>query len=355
MFLTVFLFNFRLFLLLLWCYVLLCAGDELNCKFEYFQSHYSCSVQDFVGTNDYIMIQKVTGHHLDGKTDDDVESLFFEDQNVPFLPHGIDQRFINLKFLTAKNSSVVHINNEALKMNNLLELTFEYNNIKDIAENTFHNLGHLQSLNLASNHIAELHLNTFKNMMELRTLNLNWNQLELLEAGVFNDCKNLQTLMLRQNKLKFIDKSILDPLVSLQYVYLQGNVCVNRNDYNDFIELKAEIASKCTDVCAKRVQKITDEFNVKLTELQLEAYRANEKIKQLSAEAPEIHKELNNRQQLNTDDSEDISIFITPDNPNNNLPDNFVVQIKDQDSKNINYKIPDDKADTYLSFKFTTD
>lgn len=335
--------NFRVVVFLLCCHtlVLFSNGNELNCRFEYFQSHYSCLVQDFVATNGFIVIQKVSGQHLDGNTNDDVERLYFEDQNIPFLPHGIDERFINLKLLSVINSSLVHINNEALKMNNLIDLTIEYNNIKYIDENTFQNLRQLKSLNLASNHIAELHLNTFKNMNELKTLNLNWNQLELLKAGVFNDCRNLQTLMLRQNKLKIIDKSILDPLESLQYIYLQGNVCVNRNDYHDFIELKAEIASKCIDVCAENIQKITDEYNLKIMELQKE-------IQKLSAEVSNNHKEQHIISQPLAV-SEDISIAISPD---------LTIDIKEVDDGDFTKKEeqnPDDNTDTYLSFKFTTE
>lgn len=263
------------------------SGDELKCKFEYFLSHYSCTVEGFVATNDHVKIEKITGQHLSGKTDADVENLYFEHQNVPYLPLGLDERFINLKSMSVINSSVAHINNEALKMINLIDLTFEYNDIKDVAENTFQNLRQLKSLNLASNHIAKLHLNTFKNMNELKTLNLNWNQLESLDAGVFNDCKNLQTLYLRQNKLSIIDKTILDPLEGLQYIYMQGNVCVDRNDYFDFTALKAEIASKCNDVCADRIKKLSEGYNLKFMELQKAIFHAHDKIEKLSAEVSE--------------------------------------------------------------------
>lgn len=341
-------------------------------------------MQDFVASNDHVKIERITGLHLDGKTDDDVENLNFEDQNVPYLPIGIDQRFKNLKSMSVKNSSVEHINNDALKMENLSELTFEHNNIKDIAENTFQNLRKLQSLNLASNHIVKLHLNTFKNMNELKILNLNWNQLELLDAGVFNDCKSLQTLYLRQNKLKFIDKSILDPLEGLQYIYLQGNVCVDRNDYFDFVELKAEIASKCVDACADRLKTITDGYNMKFMELQKAIYHANDRIEQLSSEISDTNTDDSKEERIpqpatpedpeptveEKEDPEDLINAIKPDSqiidapedtediedPDENVDSSqevYITEVGENEPTIIRQKLPNGKTDTYLSFKFT--
>ena len=335
-------------------------GDDLKCKFEYFLSHYSCTVESFVATNDHVLIEKITGEHLSGKTDTDVENLYFEHQKVPYLPLGIDQRFKNLKTMSVINSSVEHINNDALKMLNLIELTFEYNDIKDIAENTFQNLRQLKSLNLASNHIAKLHLNTFKNMNELKTLNLNWNQLESLDSGVFNDCKNLQTLYLRQNKLNIIDKTILDPLESLQYIYMQGNVCVDRNDYFDFTALKAEIASKCVDVCAERIKKLSEGYNLKLMELQKAIYHAHDKIEQLSAEISEPKKPKQTLSLASENETDPENIIITQGTTDGNPEVQIINELgatviditenKDKDST----KISEGKGDTYLSFKFIT-
>lgn len=380
--------NFRQFLLLICCYTLVSFsnGDELKCKFEYFLSHYSCNVQDFIATKNHTTIERITGEHLTGKTNDDVENIFFEYQNVPYLPLGIDQRFTNLKTMSVINSSVEHINNDALKMTNLLELTFEFNYIKDIAENTFQNLRQLRSLNLASNHITKLHLNTFKNMNELKTLNLNWNLLESLEAGVFNDCKSLQTLYLRQNKLSSIDKTILDPLESLQYIYLQGNVCVDRNDYFEFTALKAEIASKCVDVCAERIQKLSDGYNLKFMELQKAIYNAHDRIEKLSAEISEasekpqippqiiplssIDSETNNLEKgekdedgdKDEDENEDDGEIIINNgmNPEIHITDLLestdidVMNLDNEESQQIIAKNPTGKKDTYLSFKFNT-
>lgn len=362
-------------------------GEELKCKFEYFLRHYSCRVQDFVATNDHVKIERITGLHMDGKTDDDVENLYFEDQKVPYLPIGIDQHFKSLKSMSVKNSSVEHINNDALKMENLSELTFEFNNIKDIAENTFQSLRKLQSLNLASNHITKLHSNTFKNMNELKILNLNWNQLELLDAGVFNDCKMLQTLYLRQNKLKVIDKSILDPLEGLQYIYLQGNVCVDRNDYFDFVELKAEIASKCVDACADRLKTITDGYNLKFMELQKAIYHANDRIEQLSSEISVTNTDESKEERIphpatpedpeptveeieNPENLEDLINAIKPDSQIIDAPKDtediedpdekvesseqiIITEVGENEPTVIRQKLPNGKTDTYLSFKFT--
>jgi Leucine-rich repeat (LRR) protein len=92
-----------------------------------------------------------------------------------------------------------------------------------IDHTTFIGLIRMVLLNLSSNKITKLDRAVFNDLYTLQILNLRFNQLENIAADTFSPMNNLHTLLLSHNKIKYLDAYSLNGLYVLSLLSLDNN------------------------------------------------------------------------------------------------------------------------------------
>lgn len=112
---------------------------------------------------------------------------------------------------------------EAVRLPNLLEVTFRYNHILSIKSFAFKNTPNLKILKLNINIISFLDQKALKGLNGLETLRLDNNLLTTLTKNTFEDLISLQTLNLRNNRISVIFSETFFHLGNLTILDLGGN------------------------------------------------------------------------------------------------------------------------------------
>lgn len=146
-------------------------------------------------------LEKVVGDHQDGKSNDDVEFLKVDDQNLPFIPEGIAGFFKNLKALKVYNSNLMSISGKDLKQ-----------------------------------------------FPQLILLDLYWSgNLETLDGDLFSFTPLLQHVDFGRNLIQHIGEDLLTNSPNLTYIDLVRNGCVDRlaPTRSKVLELSAQLPLLC--------------------------------------------------------------------------------------------------------------
>lgn len=135
-------------------------------------SVYQCIAEvDSFEESDEVKITKVTGIHLRGKTDDDVELLDIIHQNLRIFPEGIDKHFPNLKGIRVYFNKIKAITKDDLKgFTNLKYFDFRGNDLTILDDDLFTFTPNLQAVGFGYNKIKHIGTNTFKPLKNLETL-----------------------------------------------------------------------------------------------------------------------------------------------------------------------------------------
>lgn len=112
---------------------------------------------------------------------------------------------------------------EAVRLPNLMEVTFRYNHILWIKSFAFKNTPNLKILKLNINIISFLDQKALKGLNGLETLRLDNNLLTTLTKNTFEDLISLQTLNLRNNRISVIFSETFFRLGNLTILDLGGN------------------------------------------------------------------------------------------------------------------------------------
>ncbi|KAG5678941.1 hypothetical protein PVAND_008560 [Polypedilum vanderplanki] len=124
---------------------------------------------------------KFVGKHADGKTNYDVNLVFFEKCKISKIPKGIMKTFPNSKILVINNSKLKTIIRDDLKENKNLE-----------------------ELYLVKNNITFLPGDLLKDLNKLTAFSVTYSKIELIEPNIF------------------------DKLTNLNCVDLSGNICIDK-------------------------------------------------------------------------------------------------------------------------------
>lgn len=155
-------------------------------------------------------IRAFIGDHKEGKTNEDVEALYFNHTTVHHFPKGLDKIFPNLKAV-----QIVKCGLKAISRNDLVGLK------------------------------------------KISGLFLNFNQLRLLQNDLFEGFENLKVIWLNDNKLEFVSSKCVAPIIGnqLECVDFRNNKSINavydRNEkllseiHVDLQELMSLIDAKC--------------------------------------------------------------------------------------------------------------
>lgn len=120
------------------------------------------------------------GTHLDGRKNENVDGVTFEDCKITKVPQGLTKIFPNLKFLSVFNSKLK---------------TVEYEDLKEYSA--------------------------------VREFEFGSNEIEYLPGDLFTGMRNLELISFNDNKIQIIEPNLLDGLHKLKFVSFAKNRCID--------------------------------------------------------------------------------------------------------------------------------
>lgn len=147
---------------------------DFNCKFEIntpwnLELRYSCIATVIDSGSRFL--ENVEGIHFTGKTNADVEYLFINNQNLPFIPEGIDNFFNKLDIIKIDYSSLLSLSADDLRpFPRLLFLTLWSNRLISIDGDLFKHNPHLEYVSFADNQIQHIGHDLVTNLNNLTNL-----------------------------------------------------------------------------------------------------------------------------------------------------------------------------------------
>jgi len=227
--------------------VSLAAAAE--CEFiDDFYNGYTCKLSNAVvlAESDAFTI---TGTHLAGKSNADVEALFDGSNNqLTFIPPALTELLPNLEIIylysmglqtltpnsftncgSLRNLYIYGNNIESIAANvfnrctRLRYLNLNQNGIQDVDEGAFTGLTRLQILDLSSNDIKSIQRNLLQSQVNLEELYLLGNQISAIESGAFRALANVQTIDLGENNLAALSADVFETSPYLEFLYLDNN------------------------------------------------------------------------------------------------------------------------------------
>ncbi|XP_070501597.1 uncharacterized protein [Chironomus tepperi] len=183
-------------------------------------------------------IKLVTGTHLDGYNNDDIEGIDVHEGEIQYFPRGLNKIFKNLKGI-----KVVYTG------------------------------------------LKEIHQSDLKHFPNLKTLDLSQNDLEILERNLFEFNPNLEEIYLFINKISHIDPNVFDQLTKLSILYLNSNTCINTFPSNNSSEVQnivEKAKAKCTNLDYSNLEQSVKNLEAESSALSLEQLK--EKLEKLGNE-----------------------------------------------------------------------
>lgn len=156
----------------------------INCSF-YFGSFseslsevYTCRAAGISLTNNMLVIEGVSGNHLDGRENSDVLGFVSE---IPMSGSNVMPRNLNGSFP------------------NLLAIVWKHYNLKAISAEDLKPWPRLDVLALTHNSLTSLHSDVFKNSQRLQLIDLDFNNISNVGADLLSGLNNLKTFSFQYN------------------------------------------------------------------------------------------------------------------------------------------------------------
>ncbi|XP_070501646.1 myosin-9-like [Chironomus tepperi] len=243
---------FKIIILLL-CMTLALPGSSQSASLEckYYSSYWSslgtiyrCEVQNSVtiSSPDAAQIDSVTGTHLAGYNNDNVELFYvYGIGQIHFFPRGLNKIFKNLK-----------------------------------------------GIQIYSTGIKEIHQSDLKYFPNLKFLSLSANSLEILEKDLFEFNPDLEVIYSNSNKISHIDPNVFDKLTKLKTLYLRSNPCIDIYADNNSTAVQNVIKT------AKKQSTNSDYLNLEQKVKNLEAESSALSSEQLKEKLEKLENEVKN-------------------------------------------------------------
>ena len=157
---------------------------------------YFCNVQNTLNITslDAAQVDNITGTHLAGFNNDNVEAISITQGQIIYFPRGLNKIYKNLK-----------------------------------------------GISIVSNGFKEIHQSDLKDFPKLMNLYLYSKNIEILEENLFEFNPNLELVHINTNIITHIDPKVFDRLIKLKYLYLQLNTCINMAAINNPTDLQSII------------------------------------------------------------------------------------------------------------------
>ncbi|KAG4072226.1 hypothetical protein HA402_005948 [Bradysia odoriphaga] len=207
----------------------------MNCHYGYntdsAKTVYYCRLYDIGIQGNEFETGSFVGSHLDGKTQQDVEEIYFVNGSMTHLPSGFGLFFENTERLTVGEltPNSVSLGTKVVRRSDLRnlkkmrQLNFFRNDIETLHEDALWDLPNLNFIKFIENKLKVLYNETFsKNKMLLR-IYFSSNQLNFLPANLFRNNPMLMEVDFQNNFLKTIDEKIFEANRRLDLVIFNSN------------------------------------------------------------------------------------------------------------------------------------
>ncbi|XP_070508999.1 leucine-rich repeat-containing protein 15-like [Chironomus tepperi] len=211
------------------------------CKYNYVKSAngYLCSLL----SNNADSSTEISGQHLSGRTDDDVDMLVSFHLTFTELTSNLCDKFPNLKRLKIMSSDIAKVYPNALNnCKNLNEFHLISSKITELPVDLFSENPELTRIEINNNNnLTTLPENIFESLYEVRLLWLYRNQLDFLPENIFKSLHNLEKLQLSSNKLSVLNPSWFEDLYGLHDLSLRHNGITDlpKNAFANLINLES--------------------------------------------------------------------------------------------------------------------
>lgn len=203
--------------------------NSIYCQFyNHSEFGYTCELNG-VNLGDQNDSFPVTGNHLSGMNDDNVETIIFTNSTISRIPEEIPQKFSFLERLVAKNV-----------------------NFQRLDEKTLTICGTLKFIDLSENKIVVISDKAFETCSNLTSIDLSYNKISSLPARIFSNNKNLESINLDHNLISKIEpcNNAIQQLKQLKILSLKWNICVSNSFRHQNLHLLfKQIVLKDLKVC----------------------------------------------------------------------------------------------------------
>jgi len=201
---------------------------------------YYCMVQNSISITslDVATVDSISGTHLVGYNNDNVEGFSIIQGQVHYFPRGLNNFFKNLK-----------------------------------------------GIEIANTGLKEIYQSNLKDFPKLTNLWLYSNDLEILEENLFQFNPNFEKMVLNSNKISQIAPTVFDKLTKLSSLYLESNICINMKAENSLTEVQNVIKTakaQCTNSEYLNLEQKVKNLEIESKNLSLENFK--EKLEKLENE-----------------------------------------------------------------------
>jgi hypothetical protein len=225
----------------------------LDCNYYYpnwvvLGEQYSCQAR-LVRFGDDRQVVGVSKNHLAGKNDDDVRGIVINNQEMNFLPKGIELFFKNIRAIHTPYSKLKAITSDDLK-----------------------------------------------GFPELEVASFPVNQVQFLDGDLFIHNPKLQYFDFDNNQITNIGPDFFKPLKFLQFAKLENNLCINSMSENNVTEIQKisrDISFKCPPTVEMSQRIILNGFEFKLavkSEVANGIVPVDEKLDRIQKQIEELEK-----------------------------------------------------------------
>jgi hypothetical protein len=202
---------------------------------------YGCTLESVITEpgDRWDAITKVEGEHLEGKKNEDVETLNIDNAIFHSIPRNFEFFFPNLKGLR-----IVHAK------------------------------------------IRTLESDDFRAFPSLKVLCLWGNELTTLDSDIFTNTPDLEVINFGANYIKHIGPNFFEPLTKLTTAFFDENPCINHTKPNDIASLKFETAVKCPPLFTQvEIALLNGKLATKNDELEKKIVLLENRINELEMQA----------------------------------------------------------------------
>lgn len=257
------------------------TSNLMNCKYNYINQVYSCSIEGLEISKENIEIL-ISGAHQLGKKDDDVFELNISKSNTKYLTKSLFYKFEklrNIKIIESKlqslskgvfsgaeylrkiiigGNNITKITSETFEgAENLNVLNLENNQIEFIEPNAFKGLEFLTFLNLNYNKLKEIPATDLKNMVNLMYLKVSANLFDKLDGDLLNKNTLLREVWFEDNKIYKIGSNLLKYSTQLQRAVFSDNICIdNDSEHTCIINVQNDIVKNCKNQDQDKVMNV---------------------------------------------------------------------------------------------------
>lgn len=229
-------------------------------------SQYTCVAQRAVVTSFETYVTEAKGEHIEGKTNDDVQAIYFVNQTTRYVPLDLAKPFPNIIALRMQKSGLKFINQTTFKKQRMFRfIQLDDNEIEFIPKKTFWGQRNLESLSISGNRIKRIDSDMLLGLRNLKYFYANGNSIAVIGSSLFRDNTNLEEIFFANNKIRMIGPQLVSRIKELKFARFDGNLCTVINLHQPTTNIVDTLTTEFTQKCAVNCDKA---FNAAFNEVE---------------------------------------------------------------------------------------